>query len=170
MLLERLFRAGVEAAHPSRVVPDAVRALASPPTILLAAGKGAVEMAEAALAAGVAPRTGLVVTRRGQGRLLPGVEVMEAAHPVPDVSSINAARRMLALAQGSGADDHILLLLSGGASALLCLPGEGLTLEAKQSVTRALLRSGAPVQAINTVRRHLSAIKGGSPRRRIRRT
>ncbi len=160
-LLERLFRTGVEAALPSRVVPDAVRTLPRPPTILLAAGKGAVEMAEAALAAGVRPRTGLVVTREGQGRHLFGPKVMEAAHPTPGASSVDAARRMLALAERAGEDDHILMLLSGGASALLCLPGEGLTLEAKQVVTRALLRSGAPVDQINTVRRHLSAIKGG---------
>ncbi len=160
-LLERLFRAGVEAALPSRVVPDAVKALKHPPTLLLAAGKGAVEMAEAALAAGVRPRAGLVVTREGQGRPLLGLEVIDAAHPTPGASSVDAARRMLALAERAGEDDHILMLLSGGASALMCLPGEGLSLEAKQAVTRALLRSGAPVDQINTVRRHLSAIKGG---------
>ncbi len=160
-LLERLFRAGVEAALPSRVVPDAVNALTDSPTILFAAGKGAVEMAEAALALGVRFRIGLAVTRAGQGRPLPGFEVVEAAHPVPDSSSVDAALQMLALAEGAAEDDHILMLLSGGASALLCLPGEGLTLEAKQVVTRALLRSSAPVDQINTVRRHLSAIKGG---------
>ena len=135
--LERLFHAGVAAALPSAVVP------------------------EAALAAGVRPRAGLVVTRRGQGRPLRGMAVIEAAHPTPDETSVAAARRMLALADGASADDHVLMLLSGGASALLCLPGEGLTLAAKQAVTRALLRCGAPVQEINTVRRHLSAIKGG---------
>ena len=160
-LLTRLFRAGVEAALPDRVVPDAVRALDAPPTILFAAGKGAVEMAEAALSAGVRPRAGLVVAREGQGRPLPGLTVLEAAHPTPDARSVEAARRMLALAQSATADDHVLMLLSGGASALLCLPGEGLTLEDKQAITRSLLRSGAPVHEINTVRRHLSAIKGG---------
>ncbi len=160
-MLERLFRAGVEAALPSAVVPESVKALASPPTLLLAAGKASVEMAEAALAAGVRPRAGLVVTREGQGRPLPRLELIEGAHPTPEASSVDAARRMLALAEAATADDHILMLLSGGASALLCLPGEGLTLKAKQAVTRALLRSGVPVQEINTVRRHLSAIKGG---------
>jgi glycerate-2-kinase len=159
--LERLFRTGVEAALPSAVVPEAIRALTDPPTILLAAGKGAVEMSEAALTAGVRPRAGLVVTRLGQGRSLPELEVIEAAHPTPGAASVDAARRMLALAERAGEDDHILMLLSGGASALICLPGEGLTLDAKQAVTRALLRSGAPVHEINTVRRHLSAIKGG---------
>ena len=118
-------------------------------------------MAEAALGAGVRPRVGLVVTRRGQGRRLPNVEVIEAAHPIPDASSLDAACRMLALAHDAGVEDHVLMLLSGGASSMLCLPGMGLTLQAKQAVTRALLRSGAPVEAINTVRRHLSIIKGG---------
>ena len=161
-LLTRLFRAGVEAALPDRVVPGAVRALDAPPTILLAAGKGAVEMAEAALSAGVRPRAGLVVTREGSGPAAAGGwTVMEAAHPTPDARSVQAARRMLALAQSATADDHVLMLPSGGASALLCLPGEGLTLEDKQAITRSLLRSGAPVHEINTVRRHLSAIKGG---------
>ena len=159
--LERLFHAGVGAALPGAVLAEAVRALAYPPTILLAAGKGAVKMAQTALAAGVRPRAGLVVTRRGQGRPLPGLEVIEAAHPTPDVASVDAARRMLALAESTGEGDHILMLLSGGASSLLCLPGEGLTLETKQAVTHALLRSGAPIDQINTVRRHLSAIKGG---------
>jgi hydroxypyruvate reductase len=87
--------------------------------------------------------------------------VIEAAHPTPDASSIKAAERMLGLAQDAGADDHILMLLSGGASALLCRPGPGLDLVGKQAITHALLRSGAPVQDVNTVRRHLSAIKGG---------
>ena len=160
-LLEQLFRAGVEAALPPNVVPEAVRALARPPTLLLAAGKGAVEMAETTLAAGVRPSAGLVVTRQGEGRPLPGLQVIEAAHPTPDASSVDAARQMLALAESANEDDHILMLLSGGASALLCLPGEHLTLKAKQGVTRALLRSGAPVHEINTVRRHLSGIKGG---------
>ena len=159
--LERLFRAGVEAALPRNVVPAAVRALAVPPTILLAAGKGAVEMAQEALAAGVRPRAGLVVTRHGEARPLLGLQVIEAAHPTPDASSVEAARRMMAIAESAGADDHVLMLLSGGASALLCLPGDRLSLASKQVVTRALLRSGAPVNEINTVRRHLSAIKGG---------
>jgi hydroxypyruvate reductase len=160
-LLARLFRAGVKAALPDRMVADALRALDRPPTILLAAGKSAVEMADAALKAGVRPRTGLVVAREGQGRSLPGLEAVEAAHPTPDQRSLVAAQRMIALAKRADADDHVLVLLSGGASALLCLPGENLTLEGKQALTRALVRSGAPIQEINAVRRHLSAIKGG---------
>jgi glycerate 2-kinase len=160
-VLDHLFRAGVEAAAPSRVLPAALATLDAPPTLLMAAGKAGVEMAEAALEAGVRPRAGLVVTRQGQGRPLPGLEGIEAAHPVPDGASLQAARRMLAMAKAAGEDDHILMLLSGGASALLCAPAEGLTLDAKQALTKALLRSGAPVDEINVVRRHLSAIKGG---------
>ncbi len=160
-LLERLFRTGLAAASPHARVSEAVSTLFTPPTLLLAVGKGAGAMAEAALAAGVTPRAGVVVLRRGEGRPLPGVEVIEAAHPTPDASSIKAAERMLGLAQDAGADDHILMLLSGGASALLCRPGPGLDLVGKQAITHALLRSGAPVQDVNTVRRHLSAIKGG---------
>ena len=102
-----------------------------------------------------------MVTRQGEGRALLGLAVIEAAHPTPDASSMKAADRMLALAHAAGADDHILMLLSGGASALLCRPGEGLDLAGKQAITRALLRSGAPIGEVNTVRRHLSAIKGG---------
>ncbi len=160
-LLAHLFRVGVAAALPDRVLADALRGLDRPPTLLLAAGKGAVEMAEAALKAGVRPRTGLVVTREGQGRSLPGLDVVEAAHPTPDQRSVAAAHWMIALAEEADADDHVLVLLSGGASALLCLPGEGLTLEGKQALTRALVGSGAPIHEINAVRRHLSAIKGG---------
>ncbi len=160
-MLARLFRAGVAAALPDRGVADALRGLDRPPTLLLAAGKGAVEMAEAALRAGVRPRTGLVVTREGQGRSLPGLEVVVAAHPTPDQRSVAAAHRMIALAEGADADDHVLVLLSSGASALLCMPGEGLTLECKQVLTRALVGSGAPIHEINAVRRHMSGIKGG---------
>jgi hydroxypyruvate reductase len=101
------------------------------------------------------------VTPHGSGEQLSRIEVMEAAHPVPDGSSVAAAELLLALANGAGPDDLVLVLLSGGASALACLPGEGLGLEEKQRVTRDLLRSGAPIDDINCVRRHLSRFKGG---------
>src|SRR6185369_5717518 len=89
------------------------------------------------------------------------LKVVEAAHPVPDAAGQDAARRILELVQGLSADDLVLCLISGGASALLALPAEGLTLEDKQTVNRALLRSGADIGEMNTVRKHLSAIKGG---------
>ena len=159
--LKRLFTKGVTAALPREVLPAALSELAVAPTILLAAGKAAVEMAETALIAGGRPRLGLVVARRGQSRPLDGLEVIEAGHPTPDAGSAAAAERMLTLAQGAREDDHVLMLLSGGASALLCAPGAGLTLPEKQELTTRLLRSGAAVDDINIVRRHLSRIKGG---------
>ena len=146
---------------PERVVP---RHLPEPPrgrTILLALGKAAVPMARAVEERWAGPLAGVAVTPRGSGGSLRRVGMMEAAHPVPDASSVAAARRLLALASAAGPDDLVLVLLSGGASALACLPGDGLTLAEKQRVTRDLLRSGAPVDEINCVRRHLSRFKGG---------
>jgi glycerate 2-kinase len=113
-----------------------------------------------------APLSGLVVTRYGHVppayKAQPGrIEVVEAAHPVPDAAGQAAARRIAALTQGLTADDLVLCLVSGGASALLTLPAEGLSLQDKQAVNRALLMSGAPIDEMNCVRKHLSAIKGG---------
>ena len=119
------------------------------------------EMAEVVEASWIGPMDGVVVTRLGEGRPLRHLMVMEAPHPTPDERSVAAAEALLAAAKAAGPDDLVLVLLSGGASSLLCLAGEGLSLEAKQAVTRGLLRSGAPIQDINLVRRHLSGIKGG---------
>jgi hydroxypyruvate reductase len=159
--LEAIWRAGVDACLPERVLgPN----LPEPPrgrTVLLALGKAAAEMAAAVEAQWDAPLCGVAVTRRGSERVLPRVEVLGAAHPVPDESSVAAAERLLALARAAGPDDLVLVLLSGGASSLACLPGEGLGLAQKRSLTAALLRSGADVREINCVRRHLSRFKGG---------
>jgi hydroxypyruvate reductase len=159
--LSQLWRAGVEACLPERVVP---RHLPEPPigrTILLALGKAAVPMARAVEERWEGPLTGLAVTPHGSARPLSRIDVVETAHPVPDRCSVAAAEWLLALAAEAGPDDLVLVLLSGGASALACLPGEGLSLGEKQRVTRRLLRSGAPIGDINCVRRHLSRIKGG---------
>lgn len=159
--MRAIWWAGVEACLPARVVPHQ---LPEPPpgrTILLALGKAAVPMARAVEERWAGPLTGLAVTPRGTGVPLPRIDVVEAAHPVPDESSVAAAERLFALAAKAGSDDLVLLLLSGGASALACLPGDGLALEEKQRVTRDLLRSGAPIGDINCVRRHLSRFKGG---------
>jgi hydroxypyruvate reductase len=160
--LERIWRKGVEACLPHRVVPQH---LPEPPprgrTILLASGKAAVPMARAAERRWQGPITGLAVGPHGAGGALDRIGVATAAHPVPDEASVEAARRLLALAAFAGPDDLVLVLLSGGASALACAPGEGLALEEKEAVTAALLRSGAAIGEINCVRRHLSAIKGG---------
>jgi hydroxypyruvate reductase len=159
--LQAIWWAGVKACLPERVVPPH---LPQPPlgrTFVLALGKAAVPMARAVESHWPGGLTGLAVTRYGSAEPLSRIEVLEAAHPVPDTASVDAAQRLLSLAASAGPDDLVLVLLSGGASALACLPGEGLALAEKQQVITALLRSGAPIGEINCVRRHLSRLKGG---------
>ena len=167
--LEQLYRTAVAAAHPASCLPPHLPA--SPPAgrlIMLAAGKAAGSMTEVAerhyLEAGALPPGrihGIAVTRHGYGRPTRVVPVVEAGHPVPDAAGLAAAERTLALADAAGADDLVLVLLSGGASANWIAPAPGIALEEKQAVTRALLKSGASITEINTVRKHLSRIKGG---------
>jgi hydroxypyruvate reductase len=107
------------------------------------------------------PLEGLVVTRYGHAVSCQKIELVEASHPVPDQAGRDAAERMLRLAQSAGADDLVLCLISGGGSALLTLPADGVNFEDKQAINRALLASGAGIADMNCVRRHLSAIKGG---------
>ena len=134
-------------------------------TIVLGGGKGAARMAaafeKAWIAAGHGPPEGLVVTRYGHKEPTRFVEVVEASHPVPDAAGMAASERILALAKGAGPDDLVVFLMSGGASALMALPAAGVTLADKQAINRALLKSGAPIGAMNRVRKSLSAIKGG---------
>jgi hydroxypyruvate reductase len=159
--LEEIWRAGVAACLPERVLPHH---LPEPPkgrTILLALGKAAVPMARIVEERWRGPLAGLAVTRHGAASPLGRVELIAAGHPVPDRASVTAAERLLRLAGQAGPDDLVLVLLSGGASALACLPGEGLALEEKRKLTADLLRSGADIGEINCVRRHLSRIKGG---------
>lgn len=130
-------------------------------TVVLGAGKAAASMAAAFEATWEAPCEGLVVTRYGHGVPTRSIEVVEASHPVPDAAGEAAARRILALAEGAGPDDLVVVLMSGGASSLLVLPAPGITLADKQAVNRALLACGAPIGEMNTVRKALSAIKGG---------
>ena len=166
--LEHLFQAAVARALP---LQSMAAFLPEPPrgrTIVLGAGKAGGSMAQAleALWPADAPLEGLVVTRyhhippRPEG-LASRIEIVEAAHPVPDAAGLAAAQRMLALTQGLGADDLVLCLISGGGSALLTLPAEGLTLEDKRRINKALLHSGANIAEMNCVRKHLSRIKGG---------
>lgn len=160
-LLRRLFDVAVDAAKPERVVP---RHLPAPPkgrTIVVGAGKASAAMARALEDHWPGPLSGLVVTRYGHGVPCRRIEIVEAAHPVPDAKGRAAAARILELVQGLTADDLVIALISGGGSALLSLPAAGLTLEDKQAINRALLRSGADIGEINCVRKHLSAIKGG---------
>lgn len=160
-LLRRLFAAAVAAADPARVLPPH---LPEPPrgrTIVLGAGKASARMAQVIEEHWPGPLEGLVVTAYGHGVPCRRIGIVEAAHPVPDEAGVRAARRILELARGAGEDDLVLAPISGGGSALLTLPADGLTLEDKRAVNRALLRSGATIHEMNTVRRHLSAIKGG---------
>ncbi|MFN5157931.1 MAG: glycerate kinase [Betaproteobacteria bacterium] len=167
VLLKRLFDAAIASAQPSRCVPAHLpdpRELGRGRLLVVGAGKASAAMARAVEDhwAGEASRLGgLVVTRYGHGVPCRHVEIVEAAHPVPDAAGLDAARRMLRLVQGLGPDDLVLCLISGGGSSLLPLPLPGLTLEHEQAVHRALLRSGATISEMNCVRRHLSAIKGG---------
>jgi hydroxypyruvate reductase len=167
VLLKRLFDAAIASAQPSRCVPAHLpdpRELGRGRLLVVGAGKASAAMARAVEEhwAGEASRlAGLVVTRYGHGVPCRHVEIVEAAHPVPDAAGLAAARRMLRLVQGLGPDDLVLCLISGGGSSLLPLPLPGLTLEHEQAVHRALLKSGVTISEMNCVRRHLSAIKGG---------
>lgn len=159
--LEAIFRAGVEACHPSRLLAPHLPAPPAERTILLALGKGAAAMATAFEETWRGPLSGLCVTSHGTTASLERIGVMTSAHPVPDAASVESGRRLLALARDAGPDDLVVVLLSGGASALASLPAEGLRLEEKQRLIAALLRSGAAIDEVNCVRRHLSAFKGG---------
>ncbi|HYZ26438.1 MAG TPA: glycerate kinase [Geminicoccaceae bacterium] len=162
----RSFLCGLLDAAILAAQPDAILAPHLPPppsgrTIVLGAGKAAAAMAHTVERHMPGPLEGLVVTRYGHAVPCARVEVVEAAHPVPDARGPAAARRILEYAKSAGPDDLVLCLISGGASALLALPAEGLSLEDKQAVNRALLSSGADIAQMNAVRKHLSAIKGG---------
>ena len=158
--LAELFAAAVDAVHPARCVPPVLPARPKGRAVVVGFGKGAAAMA-AAVEAAWGEVEGFVVTRYGHGADLKSIEMLEAGHPVPDAASEEAARRMLAIARSLGPDDHLLCLASGGGSSLMTLPAAGLTLADKAAVNRALLKSGAPIAAMNCVRKHLSAIKGG---------
>lgn len=159
--LEAIWRAGMEACLPERVLPGRLPERPPGRTWLLALGKAAIPMAASVEARWDGPLSGIAVAPHGSAGTLRRIEIRNAEHPVPDSGSFVAARRLLALAAGAGPEDLVLVLLSGGASSLACLPGDGLELAAKSRLTEALLRSGASVGEINCVRRHLSRFKGG---------
>jgi len=161
VLLRALFDAALSAADPSRIVPRNLPPHPKGRTVVVGAGKAAAAMARAVETNWDGPLEGLVVTRYGHGVTCERIEVVEAAHPVPDLAGRRAAERILEMVRGLGEDDLALCLISGGGSALLALPAPGLTLEDKQAVNRALLMSGADIAQMNCVRKHLSAIKGG---------
>lgn len=157
--LRALFHRAVEVADPMRSLGPHLPPRPEGRVVVVGAGKASARMAEAVEALW-GPCEGLVITRHGHGRPLQGIEIVEAAHPVPDAAGVAATARMLALLDSLGAQDFVLALISGGASALLCAP-QGVSLAEKQAVTAGLLASGAPISAINLVRKHLSAVKGG---------
>ncbi|MEN9485561.1 MAG: hypothetical protein RJB37_3441, partial [Pseudomonadota bacterium] len=161
--LRRLFDAAIASAQPALCIPPHLPDPASVRgrLVVIGAGKASAAMAQAVEQHWPGPLTGLVVTRYGYGAPCEHIEIIEAAHPVPDEAGLRAAERLLAFVGGLTADDVVLCLISGGGSSLLPLPLAGVTLADKQAINRALLASGATITEMNCVRRHLSAIKGG---------
>jgi glycerate 2-kinase len=163
-LLRRMFDAAIASAQPALCIPAHLpdpQSLGKGRLVVIGAGKASAAMARAVEDHWKGPLTGLVVTRYGYAVPCERIEILEAAHPVPDAAGQRAAERLLQFVQGLNADDLVLCLISGGGSSLLPLPAPGLSLEHKQAVSRALLKSGATISEMNCVRRHLSAIKGG---------
>lgn len=159
-LLRQLFDKAVEVADPMRSLAAFLPEKPAGRVVVVGAGKASARMAEAVEAVW-GPCEGLVITRYGYGRPCRGIRIVEAAHPVPDAAGLAATAEMLALLEGLGEGDFVLALISGGASALLVAPVEGVTLAEKQAVNAALLACGAPISQMNTVRKHLSRVKGG---------
>ncbi len=158
--LRSLFDRAVAVADPMRSLAAHLPPRPAGRIVVVGAGKASARMAEAVEAAW-GPCEGLVITRYGHARACAGIEIVEAAHPLPDAAGLAATARMLALLQGLGPDGLVLALISGGASALLVAPVEGATLADKQALNAALLASGAPIDQMNVVRKHLSRVKGG---------
>ena len=160
-LLRQAFASAIEVAQPARCVPPALPECPSGRTVVIGAGKAAAAMALAVESCWDGELSGTVVTAPGHAVPCERIEVLESSHPVPSVAGLRASQVLFERLPGLGPDDLVLCLLSGGGSALLPLPADGLALEDKQAITRALLTSGASIGEINTVRRHLSRIKGG---------
>jgi glycerate 2-kinase len=160
-LLRQMFDAAVEAAQSSHCLPPHLPAPPRGRTLVIGAGKASAEMARVLEQHWPGELSGLVVTRYGYAVPCERIEIVEAAHPVPDEAGLAAARRILGLVAGLTADDLVICLISGGGSSLLVLPDDDLQLADKQEINKALLRSGATIGEMNCVRRHLSAIKGG---------
>lgn len=160
IFLRLLFQTAVSVADPMECVPAALPPRPSGRVVVVGAGKASARMAEA-VETEWGPCEGLVITRYGYARPTQGIEIVEAAHPVPDAAGARATARMLDLLRGLGEDDFVLALISGGGSALLVSPAADITLDEKQALTQALLASGAPIGDINGIRKELSAVKGG---------
>jgi hydroxypyruvate reductase len=156
-----MFDAAIAAAQPALCLPKFLPEKPQGRVIVIGAGKASAEMARAVEQAWPGSLEGLVVTRYGYSVPCEQIDIVEAAHPVPDEAGHRAAQRMISMVQGLSADDLVLVLISGGGSSLLSLPLPGITLADKQAINKALLASGATISEMNCVRRHLSAIKGG---------
>lgn len=159
--LRELFATAIDAAHPQQVLEAHLPRDRSGRVIVIGAGKAAAAMAQVVERCWQGEVRGLVVTRYGHGAPCEKIEVVEAAHPVPDAAGLAVARRVLELVSDLSEQDRVIFLLSGGGSALLALPAAGITLADKQAINKALLKSGATIGEMNCVRKHLSAIKGG---------
>ncbi|SDM14238.1 glycerate kinase [Ensifer sp. YR511] len=159
--LEALFTSAVAAADPEKVIAANLPARPKGRTVVVGAGKGAAQMAAAFERHWDGPLSGVIVTRYGYAAPCETIEVLEASHPLPDENGLLASKRLLAEVGGLTADDLVVALVCGGGSALLPSPPPGLTLEDEIAVNRALLASGAPISAMNAVRKHVSMIKGG---------
>ena len=159
--LRELFATAIDAAHPQQVLEAHLPKDRSGRVIVIGAGKAAAAMAQVVERCWQGEVSGLVVTRYGHGAPCEKIEVVEAAHPVPDAAGQAVAKRVFELVSNLTEADRVIFLLSGGGSALLALPAAGITLADKQSINKALLKSGATIGEMNCVRKHLSAIKGG---------
>lgn len=161
ILLRQFFDAALAAADPAQRLPALLPPRPKGRTVVIGAGKASAKMARAVEDNWDGPLEGLVVTRYGHATPCARIEIVEAAHPVPDDAGLAAAKRIQELVRGLGPDDLVLCLISGGGSALLSLPAPGITLADKRALNRALLKSGAAIDEMNCVRKHLSAVKGG---------
>ncbi len=160
-LLRDLYSAALAAADPRRILPPHLPPPPKGRTVVVGVGKAAAAMAKATETHWSGPLTGVIVVPHGATLPLSRIEQIETSHPIPDARSVEAGRRLIAAVSNLGPADLVLSLISGGGSALCALPADGLTLKEKQTITRALLTRGATIREINTVRKHLSAIKGG---------
>ncbi|MBD0414338.1 glycerate kinase type-2 family protein [Oryzicola mucosus] len=159
--LTSIFDAAVAAADPERTIRDHLPAKPKGRTVVIGAGKGSAQMAAAFEKAWDGPLEGVVVTRYGFSAPCDRIAILEASHPVPDAAGLDASKALLKTVSGLSEDDLVVALISGGGSALLPFPAGNLTLEDEIAVNEALLASGAPIAAMNAVRKHVSGIKGG---------